>query len=200
MPEQVAETVHKPGTVLRYRSDRAEAGERDAYWCLEGTAVVRDNGAAFDTFWDSGSEAHRLTASELARAEVLFDLDDYDEMDRWRPDEQKWLTYAPEDRQRVTSQHGLQRRLYLRKGARPHRQTVLSNLRETVEEAEAEARSAQRNMEHAQEDLAALLAAPQDCSCRPSLCSRGDCVACADTAAWTECKALPARLGGEPNA
>lgn len=189
-------TTFAPGTVLSYRTDRSVAGERDANWCREGTAIVRDDGAAFDTFWQSGSEAHRLTATEVERASVVFCIDDFDELDRWRPDEQKWLTYAIDDRRRITSQHGLEQRLYVRKGAVPHRDTVLDNLREAVAEAESEARSAESRLERAREDLAALMAAPSDCSCRPSFCVRDECQACSLVATYTDCKALPVRLGG----
>lgn len=189
-------TTYQPGTVLTYQTDRSAAGERDAYWCREGMAVVNDDGIALDTFWQSSSEAHRLTSTELERAEVLFELREFDELDRWRPDRQKWLTYAAEDRQSITSQHQLEQRLFLRKGAKPHRETVLDNLRTAMAEAESEFRSAERRLQHAQEDLAALEAAPADCSCRPSFCTRSECVACAGVSTWTDCKALPVRLGG----
>lgn len=190
-----AETTLKPGTVVRYTPQSQYPGG-DARWCREGMAIANKAGHLVDTYWGSGSEAHRVTAAEQASVKVLFHLDDYDELDRWRPDEQKWLSFAPEDRQLITMQHRLQRRLFIRKGALPSRDTLIANAREKVAEAEAEVSSAQRSLDWAQEDLAALLAAPDDCTCRPSFCARDECSACASGTGWTECKALPARLGG----
>lgn len=186
----------RPGDVLTYTSDRAARGERDAYWCLEGMAVVDDQGQAFDTFWNSGSEAHRLTETERMTAKHVFNLGDFDELDRWRPDVEKWKSYAPEDRGRVTSQHGLQQRLFIRKGAKPAREVMIENARAKVQEAQAAVHSAEHTLAWAQQDLDALLAAPDDCICRPSWCMKTNCPSCASADDWQKCSALPARLGG----
>ncbi|HEY0889339.1 MAG TPA: hypothetical protein VGE38_07000 [Nocardioides sp.] len=186
----------RPSDVITYTSDRAARGERDAYWCLEGLAVVDDEGRAFDTFWGSGTERHLLTETERATAKFVFNLAEFDELDRWRPDIEKWMSYAPDDRGRVTSQHRLEQRLYVRKGAKPAREVMIENARAKVAEAEADAAHAQRMLLLAQEDLAALVAAPDDCVCRPAWCVKADCPSCAPANDWRKCSALPARLGG----
>jgi hypothetical protein len=140
-----------PGTVVRYQPER---GDR---WCREGTAIVQDNGALLDTYWGSGGEAHRLTAAELATAEVLFRLSDYDELDRYkRGSADVWKTYHQNDRQRVTSQHGLQARWFVRKGAQSDHATRVENAREALREAEHEASSAERRVAWRREELAQL--------------------------------------------
>lgn len=188
-------TYHRPGTVVRYTPAPRFEGDHQPRWCREGTAIANGHGLLVDTYWGSGSTAHIVRDVEQRSVEVLFHLDDYDELDRWRSDVNKWSTYAPQDRQRITSQHGLQQRLFIRKGAVPARATMIENARAKVAEAEAEVSSAQRRLEREQEDLAALLAAPDDCTCRPSLCAGDECVACTG-GDWRACKALPARLGG----
>ena len=179
------------GTVVRFIPDPSQHSPR---WCREGIAIAQKDGRLHDTFWGSGSEAHIVREVELPSVEVLFHMDDYDELDKWRPDRQKWLTYAPDDRKRITMQHGLQERLFIRKGALPHRETMLAQARQKVEDAEGDVRRAEGDLRWAREDLAALLAAPLDCTCRPSLCAREECPACSSTSGWQECKALPARL------
>lgn len=132
----------RPGTVLRYTPVNR--------WCREGIAVANDNGVPLDTFWSSGED--RIASG--TDFEVLFHLDDYDELPRCSRG--IWLTYHPDDRQMITSQHGLQRRLFTRKGAVPDHATKVSNARDALEAAEAKARAAQRDVEHAREALAAL--------------------------------------------
>jgi hypothetical protein len=188
--------IARQGTVVRYTPAPRYEGDRQPRWCREGMAIADDRGRLVDTYWGSGGDAHVVTAAEAASVEVLFYLEDFDELDRWRPDVEKWRTYAPEDRQRVTMQHGLQQRLFIRKGAVPARETMIANARGKVAEAEDEVRSAQSTLRWAQEDLDALLAAPGDCVCRPSLCARTECPSCAPANDWQKCSALPARLGG----
>jgi hypothetical protein len=102
--------THKPGTVVRYRPERT--------WCREGTAIADDNGLLYDTYWHSGQDV--LSDAEAASAEVLFHLDDYEEIDRYQRMSSTWESYHPDDRRVITSQHRLQKRWLIRKDAVPH--------------------------------------------------------------------------------
>lgn len=148
---------YRPGTVVHYIPDQSRFEPR---WCREGMAIADDRGHLIDTFWISGSEAHVLNAAEIATVEALFHLDDYDELDRWRPDVRLWETYAPEDRQRITSQHGLQQRLFIRKGAQPDLATKIANAERKVAVAEAKVKSAQWDLDWARRELSELVASP----------------------------------------
>lgn len=146
---------YSPGDVLRY----TPSGGMHA---RQGTAIVRPNGAALDTFWsESGdSESHRLTADELASAKVLFNVGDYEKIGtigHCAPsDEAKWLEYHPDDRQRIGSQHEHCSVLYVRKGAKPDLSTKIENARQAVADAETHLDSAQHRLRWRQEDLAKL--------------------------------------------
>ena len=138
----------REGDVLHYTPERT--------WCREGTAIVktRQNGSLFaaDTFWGGGSETHILTAEELATAETVFNLSDYREVGKY----EAFSEYRPEDRQRVTQQHGLVVQRFLKLDAKPDRETILDNARLNVEEAERGVDSAQRSLKWAREELARL--------------------------------------------
>lgn len=140
----------RPGDVLRY----LPADKFMRWHCREGIALVTETGDAFDTFWGTGGDRHRLTADELATAEVEFNVGDYDALPYRSRD--KWLTYHEDDRGRIPSQHGLQEVLYLRKGAQPNLATQIANAREAVAEAESRLRSAEWTLEWRREDLAKL--------------------------------------------
>ena len=61
----------KPRDVLRY----TPVG---GWHCRQGTAIVRGDGVAVDTYWGErgdGSESHRLTVEELADATLVFNAD-----------------------------------------------------------------------------------------------------------------------------
>lgn len=123
-------------------------------WCHEGTAVAtrRSDGeiVLFDTYWQFSGQ--RLVKPDTW--EVLFNLDDYDSVrDGWR-----WEKYAPEDRQVVTSQHGLQRQYLVRKGAVESRDQIIANARTRLAEAEEKLRSATWSRDFAQRELDELLA------------------------------------------
>lgn len=143
------------GAVVRYQPDPSR---HSPTWCREGTAVINDQGAAFDTYWGSGSDSHRLTSDELATAEVLFLLEDFDELDRHaHGTKDKWETYHPDDRRLITSQHGLQRRYFIRKGADPSLTTQIDNARRRLDEAHEELASAARRVEWAAVEWGRLL-------------------------------------------
>jgi len=121
-------------------------------------AKERDDGFVYlaDTYWTS--ENHVLTEEEVASAELLFNLADYDELDRYRRHESAatWKTYRPEDRETVTSQHGLQTRWFVRKGAEPDLQTQIENACEAYLEAQSKLRSAEADVRYAWQVLAEL--------------------------------------------
>jgi hypothetical protein len=156
MPEHTSEEV-TVGTVVEYDPDPSRHAPR---WCREGTAIaVRslDRPLIFlDTYWGGGGDQHVLQGNELATIRPLFHLDDYDELAWSHGVRDKWLTYAPEDRQRITSQHGLQSRYFIKKGARPSLVTQIENARKRLEEAEQDARSAANAVTWRQQELADL--------------------------------------------
>lgn len=134
------------GQVITYQP------ERSSYHCREGWAISNDYGRFVDTFWMSMSDAHVVTADELATAEHQFWLDDYRELDRHSrgtPDE--WAKYAPEDRRRIPSQHGLQARYFVRHEAGFDLPTQIENAVAALRQAEDDAESAQRRLKRAQE-------------------------------------------------
>lgn len=153
-----AESGLRPGDVVRYEPDPSR---HDPRWCREGMAIADGRGVLFDTYWGSGSDNHRLNDAEIASAEPLFNLADYDELDRYdRSAKGIWETYHPDDRRFVSSQHRLQFRRFIRKDATPDVATMIANAEERVREAEAEVASAQRRADWTRADLAALLTRP----------------------------------------
>lgn len=120
-PIEVTRTEFKAGDVVRY-----DAAERH---CREGMAVAEtrlDGVVLFDTFWRSAGDRHLLTYDELATAEVVFNLDDYDELTE-RQSVDRWEMYKLADRETITSQHGLVVRWFVRTGAAPDLQMQIEN-------------------------------------------------------------------------
>lgn len=154
MPTKETEAMQfRPGDVLAYVSIESH--------CREGTAYVQDSGAAIDTYWrpSGGGDSHRLTESELATASVSFNVNDYDLLERYVSSSRKtWETYRPEDRAQITSQHGLQASLFVRRGAEPHLDTQIENAEAAVLAAEREANSAAYVLERRRDELATLKA------------------------------------------
>lgn len=143
----------KPGDVVAYKSERRDR------WCREGLAIATQwrsgKVVLVDTFWATMSDAHVLTTAEEASAELRFNVADYDELP-YRADDQ-WRSYAQEDRALITSQHGLQRRLFVRKGATEDLPTKIENARQALASAEEEQRRSEWRVEDRKRDLAALL-------------------------------------------
>lgn len=141
-----------------------DANGKTEHHCREGQATVeRFSSGLFllDTFWGRGGDRHQLTMAELATAEFSFNEHDYDELDgRGEAQMETWKTYSPDDRGRITSQHGLQSRWLIRKGAKPDLATQIGNARAEVEAAEGNVRSAEFRLKMRRDDLAALLDAP----------------------------------------
>jgi hypothetical protein len=128
--KRLVELLYEEGDVLLYTPTERH--------CREGMAFVSDRGI-IDTYWRStgDGESHILTADELATAKVLFNIRDFDVLDRYSAaSRETWLAYHPADRQRITSQHGLQEELFVRCGAQPHLATQIENARERVNAAE----------------------------------------------------------------
>lgn len=141
------------GDVIRY-----DTLTRPNRWCREGIAVAENrNGRVvlLDTYWCGGSETHVLTDEEAATGELLFNIGDYDELDRYsRNSPHTWEKYAPADRQVITEQHGLRSRWFIRKGATEDWPTQIANAEQVVEEKRGKVRSAQISLEWALVDLA----------------------------------------------
>lgn len=156
---EIAQHEGAEGQVVRYLPDRSR---HDPHWCREGMAISDHNGRFIDTYWTGGGDSHVLNAAELATVEHLFWLDDYREVrtpsGRGTPSE--WETYAEGDRQRVTSQHGLCVRYFIRNGAQPDMPTQIANAEERVRVAEGAVRSAEWGLENARRRLSELLAPP----------------------------------------
>lgn len=144
------------GTVVKYTPDPSR---HDPRWCREGTAIAIQwptKVVLADTYWYTMSDAHILNEVELATIEVKFHLDDYDELKDTYGTRDRWLRYAPADRKRISSQHGLQERLFIRKGAEPDLPTQIENARVAVAEAEHELRMAEGRVTRRREELGEL--------------------------------------------
>jgi len=144
----------REGDVFTYRPDERH--------CREGMAIVSDRADGShilrDTFWGSGSDCHILTADEMGTVEPLFNLADFDELDRYARDSKSaWEAYHPDNRRVITSQHGLQRRWFIRKGAEPDLSTQIQNAEGRVEDAEDEFNRAERWLQWRREELATIL-------------------------------------------
>lgn len=142
-----------PGDVLSYVPETSH--------CREGTAFVTDPDRAVDTYWQprGDGESHVLTEQELATARVRFNVYDFDALDRYSPSSREtWEKYHPDDRGRISSQHGLQEALFIRRGAKPDLATQIESARAAVESAERELSAAKRNLHRRQEKLAGLMA------------------------------------------
>lgn len=147
MSQTTTATTLRPGDVVRYRPDDKTT---DRFWCKEGTGIVREDGVVFDTYWNT--DRGRLSATEVARAEVLFNLADYESV----RDGQAWETYPPDDRRFVTSQHRLQIQFYVRKGSEPDLETKITNAQEELAEARRKVESAEWHVGACERDLAHL--------------------------------------------
>ncbi|MFS0885309.1 hypothetical protein [Aeromicrobium sp. 179-A 4D2 NHS] len=130
--------------------------------CREGMAVVVKYGdrlVAKDTYWNAGGRVdsmcdHILTDVELETAEFAFNMfNDVNEIMAYQP-KREWEKYAPNDRFRVTSQHGLRVHYFTKIGAVPSIDTQIENARAAVEKAEAQVRSAQWSLENRRRELA----------------------------------------------
>lgn len=121
-------------------------------WCREGTAVADSRGRLVDTYWSIGNDV--LSEAEASTAQVLFNLRDYRDLDH--SELNRWEDYSPSDRQVITSQHGLQRRLLVRKGAQPDLATQIDNARQAVADAYEKLRRAGRDVDFARAELARL--------------------------------------------
>lgn len=137
---------------------------KDGHHCREGLAIVSqsptvDESRAHDTFWAGFGDRHLLTADELATAELIFNVTNYLELDgnSRHINETKWNTFAVADRQVITSQHGLQKRWFIRKGAEPSWQQQIANARERLDEAICAADSAVRSVGYAHAELSILI-------------------------------------------
>lgn len=130
--------------------------DRAQYHCREGVATEERPGVFLDTFWGAG-ERHHLTQVERASMRDRFDTDDFEELDGSKFDQHgRWITYAPDDRQTIPSQHGLQVRYFIRLGASPDLPTQIETARQKVAEAEHQVASAASSLQWAREELAAL--------------------------------------------
>lgn len=124
--------------------------------CKEGWAVETEDGLLLDTYWSS--DRSHLSKGEITSAKFRFDTDDFEEIEhhRGRGTPPEWLRYAPEDRNYISSQHGLSTRWFIRKGASPDLATELANQHYAVEEAESELRAAQSKLSWERNKLAEL--------------------------------------------
>lgn len=151
MPEH----TFQPGDVVHYTpADR---------WCHEGIAIARERFGCvvlFDTYWGS-YQPRALTDAEAATAELAFRLDDYDELQLYssHANAAEWEKYAPADRQLITSQHGLQKRWFIRKGAVEDWPTKIANAQAVVDDAVAALNTATSRLRWAQEELERVRAA-----------------------------------------
>lgn len=130
----------------------------DSHWCNEGIAQADDKGRLIDTYWgiDASPECE-LSRKERESAVFFFNPEFYDMLPDAKYSEENWEKFAPSDRERVTSQHGLQVRYFVRKGAKHHLATQIENAKRKLEEANMELRNAKYRADRAENDLAELL-------------------------------------------
>lgn len=150
-PPQITATF-KENDVVKYAVPRH---------CREGFAVAHlRNGKLIlrDTYWLRDDDlSYVLTADEVANAELLFNIDDYDELDRHdRSTPMTLATYAEADRAQIPMQHGLTIRYFVRKGATPDLATQVANARALVSQRRDEVRTAQLTLARAESELARL--------------------------------------------
>ena len=146
----MSDEILRPGNVLRY----VPRGGTHAREC---TAFVNERGVAVDTYWRAhgDGQSHWLRPGEVATASVLFNVGDFDALDYYAATSRStWESYHPDDRARITSQHGLQEQLYVRRGAKPCVKTQVENARASVEVAESKVRSAESYLQAMRERLA----------------------------------------------
>lgn len=138
----------RPGDVVDYTPERT--------WCREGVAIASQYGdrdaVLLDTYW--ATDRHRLTDAEIATATWRFNVNDFDQLPGRSKSE--WEQYAPSDRQTITSQHGLEVRRFIRKGATKDHATQVENARDRLREARSALQSAQHAVERAVRDLATV--------------------------------------------
>jgi hypothetical protein len=148
------------GDVVRY-----ETLDRPNGWCREGIAIATKVGSRLkllDTYWSGGSETHALTDAEVATAELIFNIGDYDELDRYSSGTPRmWEKYAPADREIITEQHGHSMRWFIRKGASEDWPTQIDNARRRVAERESDLAVTQRSLEWERQELARIIAAAE---------------------------------------
>ena len=138
--------TYRRGDVYRYTPKE--------HWCREGMAIANADGALLDTYWQHSGDNHQLRDGELATAEFVFNLSDYQELAYH--DAYKWHDYNPADRQVVTAQHGWCRRLFIRKGSTPDLKTKIQNASDAVTDAEEKLNAAQSWLECRRRELTEL--------------------------------------------
>lgn len=148
----MAETMHVlvEGDVVRWDTSKQRH-------CREGYAIAtrRYDGTLIllDTYWN-GSEEYQLRDESW---EFLFNLNDYDELDRYdRSSRAAWMKFHPDDRRSISSQHGLQHRYFVRKGASESLETQIANARNEMTAAESDVRRAQSMLDWKCKELADL--------------------------------------------
>ena len=139
--------------------------DREQRHCVEGIAyadLVKSVGVVLrDTFWGPQGSTdfmvghNRLSDAERASLRLLFNPND-----GWR---EVSRSDVPEDFdladvRRVTSQHGLQEKVWIRDGAQPSLAIRIFNAQERLREARSAAESAIRTVEHHAMEVARLVA------------------------------------------
>ena len=101
------------------------------YWCRNWTFRVRkynDDYYMYDTYWATGDDLPiELTDENFDMFELVFDFDDVEE---FKYDYLKWMTYAYEDRFRVAVDSGgvNHPKCFIRKDAMPQKDLVISRM------------------------------------------------------------------------
>ena len=139
--------------------------DRDEHHCVEGIVyadLVRSEGIVLrDTFWGPrGSTTfmvghNHLSEAERASLRLLFNPDG-----GWREATRNDVPedFDPDDVRRVTSQHGLQKKVWIRDGAQPSLAIRIFNAQERLREARSAAESAICTVEHHAMEVARLVA------------------------------------------
>ena len=105
------------------------------YWCKNWTFRVRksnDNYYMYDTYWATGDEYPvKLTDKNFDKFELVFDFND---VERFSGDYQKWITYDDKDRFCVSVDSGgvSYPKYYIRRNAVPRKAWVVERLNHEI--------------------------------------------------------------------
>lgn len=131
MSETGPTTELREGDVFEFRYSQAYRDKHpgDLHWCFEGTVIVR-KGELCDTYWGmNGYSEPRIVKTEWGALEFVVNLDDV------RPCESyEHVYYDDSDCFVITSQHGLQRACFVRKGAEKSSAKLLRVIDERLRE------------------------------------------------------------------
>ena len=125
------------------------------YWCKNWTFRVgryKDEYYMRDTYWATGDENPVLLTDEnFDLFELVFDFND---VEKFNGEYQKWITYGYDDRFRVAvNSGGINYPVYfIRKGAKPIKEAVVERLRHEISLLENDLKYKQNTLRQVEND------------------------------------------------